>query len=146
MSTEIPVADRLEIQELVARYAFRCDTRRYAEVSELFTPDGVWDESVIGFPACAGHDAIDQAFAAAGEGLEFLIHMTGNHQLTAFASQAASGTVHLHAEGVFAGSPFRILGYYADDYARADGRWRFARRTLVEIAPTTGLEALATSA
>jgi hypothetical protein len=80
MSTEIPVADRLDIQELVARYAFRCDTKRYAEISELFAPDGVWD-----------------------------------------------------------GSAIRILGYYADDYVKVDGQWLFARRTLVEIAPTTGL-------
>ena len=142
MST-IGVDDRLEIQELVARYAFRCDTGRYGEIAELFAADGSWDESVIGLPQCTGHDAINQVFAATGEALAYLIHLCSNHQITAFDGDTASATTHLHCEGVFGGTPFRILGYYADDYVKVDGRWLFQNRKLIEIAPTTGLGAAA---
>jgi hypothetical protein len=32
----------------------------------------------------------------------------------------------------------RVYGYYADDYRKVDGWWRFAHRKLVEIMPSVG--------
>jgi hypothetical protein len=57
----VPVEHRLEIEELGARYAFRCDTGLYDQVAELFAEGGIWDESVVGLPVCEGPDAINQA-------------------------------------------------------------------------------------
>jgi SnoaL-like domain len=145
--SDIPVEDRLEIQELAARYVFRCDTARYDEVGELFAEDGVWDETVVGLPLCEGRPAIHEFFSSMAQAdLEWMIHVLGSQQLTQFDRDTASGTYHLHVEGVFNGNAVRILGYYADDYVKVDGRWLFKHRKLVEIAPSTGFEVAAAAA
>ena len=133
----IPVQVRLDLQALSARYAFRCDTKQYALVGELFTDGGVFDETVIGLPLCEGRAAIHALFTSMDGPVGFVFHMNGNHQVTAYDGATASATCHLHAEGVFHGSAFKILGYYVDDYAR-EGQWRFRKRKLVAIAPPTG--------
>jgi hypothetical protein len=137
----IPSDDRLELLDLVARYAFRCDTGRYGEVAELFTPDGVFDETAIGVPLCTGREMIDATFRALGGSIAWLIHLNSNHQVTAYAGTTAGATAHLHVEGNVGGRAVRILGYYDDRYRRVEGRWLFERRRLVEIAPTTGMSA-----
>ena len=135
---KVPIEDRLEIQDLSARYAFHCDTRRYTEIAPLFTEDGVFDESIIGLPVCRSRDAIRELFAGSNESVGFVIHINSNHQITAFSGGVASGTAHLHAEGVFNELAFRIFGYYADDYAKIDGQWLFKSRRLLAITPPTG--------
>ncbi|TAM62843.1 nuclear transport factor 2 family protein [Mycobacterium sp.] len=137
---KVPVADRLEIQEVVARYAFRCDTKNYGQVAALFTEDGTWDETVIGMPLCEGRAAIHNFFCGmADSSLEFLIHLGGNHQLTSYTGHSASGTSHLHVKGIFGGRSIEILGYYADEYEKYHDEWLLRHRRLVEIAPSVGL-------
>lgn len=136
----VPVGDRLEIQELVARYSLWTDTGDYDAVPALFAEDGTWDETVLGVPIAEGRAAIVATFGAfAGAGIDSVVHINGAHQISAFDGDTASGTSHLHAEVAAGGQVVRILGYYDDDYVKVDGAWRFARRTLVELAPTTGL-------
>lgn len=136
----VPIADRLDIQDLVALYTFRTDTRDFSNVPKLFAPDGVWDETVLGAPLCSGRDAIEGAFAAlAAADVGFVIHINGAHQISAFAGVTASGTSHLHAELMIAGHRATVFGYYADDYVKLDGTWRFAHRKLVALAPVAGL-------
>jgi hypothetical protein len=76
----IPVEDRLDLQELVARYAFRCDTKLYSEIQHLFTDDGIFDETVIGLPLCTGRPAIHELFNNVGPAVDYLIHLNCNHQ------------------------------------------------------------------
>jgi hypothetical protein len=135
----IPVEDRLDLQELGARYAFRCDTKLYEQVGELFAEDGSWDETIVGLPLCGSRKEIDEFFRSmAQSNLAYIVHINSNHQITEFQGDSASGTSHLLAEGHFNGNPIRILGYYADKYVKVDGTWLFKDRTLVEIAPSTG--------
>ena len=135
----IPVEDRLEIQELVARYAFYCDTRQYDKIDPLFAADGVFDESILGIPVARGRAAIRELFEQSGAAVTYLIHLNCNHQISEFDGHRAVGTAHLHAEGVLNGAnAFRILGYYADEYAKAAGRWLLRHRQLVAIAPLEG--------
>jgi SnoaL-like domain len=137
--SNVPVEDRLAIQELVARYAVRCDTKRYAELGELFCENGSWDETVIGLPRCDSRQAIHAFFTAMAQAdLVWMIHLNANHHISRFDGDTARGTAHLHCEGLFNGSHVRILGYYADEYAKVDGNWAFSSRELVEIAPSTG--------
>ena len=139
MST-IPMEDRLEIQDLVARYTFHTDTKDYAAVPPLFADDAVWDESVLGAPPSEGREAIEETFANfESAGIDSVIHINGCHLISAHDGDRASGSSHLHAEIRAMGRTIRILGYYADDYVKVDGAWRFASRRLVELAPTEGL-------
>jgi hypothetical protein len=135
----VPIEDRLDIQEVSARYAFRCDTKLYDQVGELFTEDGVFDETVVGLPLCETRAGIHEFFCSMKDSsLEFIIHINSNHQITEFSGDTASGTSHLHAMGHFLGNPIEILGYYSDDYAKVDGTWLLRKRLLVEITPSTG--------
>src|SRR4051812_3927893 len=138
----IPVADRLDIQDLVARYAYRCDTKDYDRVGELFAEHGSWDETAIGQPYCEGRTAIHGYFSGMGAAklVDYIIHTHSNHQIIDFAGDSASGTVHLHVEGCVFGNPIRILGYYADDYVRTGDTWLIKSRTLIEFGPSTGFK------
>jgi hypothetical protein len=138
----IPVEDRLALQELNARYAINCDTKRYTAMSGLWELNGVWDETAIGLPLCEGRAAIDEFFCGpAPAALEFIHHTTSNHLINEFDGERASGTTHLYAEGRFFGSVVRVFGYYADQYIKVDGRWLFQCRRLVEIGPSEGFPA-----
>ena len=136
---KVPVEDRLEIQALSACYAFFCDTAQYDKIDPLFAADGIFDESILGMPLTRGRAAIRDLFAATGTTIEFLIHLNCNHRITEYGGNSASGTTHLHAEGMLAGgNAFRILGYYADDYEKKAGAWLLKHRKLVAIAPLIG--------
>ena len=135
----ITVEDRLLLQELSARYAFRCDTKRYAEVGELFASDGSWDETVLGIPRCESRDAINAFFPLmSSTTLEFMIHINANHQIVENDGNSAKGTVHLHVAGRMNGKDMTIYGYYDDNYIKQDGRWLFQSRVLVAITPPLG--------
>jgi SnoaL-like domain len=134
----IPIEDRLEIQDLVARYAVACDMKKYADVEHVFAEDSTFDESILGMPVTRGNKAIAKFFCATGESVDWLIHLNCNHHINAFDGHSASATSHLHAEGMLRGTAFRIYGYYADDYVKTAGRWYIKQRQLVAIAPLVG--------
>ena len=137
--TRVPVEDRLEIQELGARYAFSCDTKSYDTVAEVFAEDGTWDETVLGFPFCGSRKEIHELFCSmAAANLKFLLHVTSNHRITAFTGDTASATSHLLVEGEYNDVPIKVIGYYADDYRKIDGEWLIQNRKLIEIGPSTG--------
>ncbi len=134
--SKVPVEDRLDIQELVARYAFFCDTAQYDKIEGLFTEDGSFDESIIGMPAANGRAALRQLFMGEGGKAKFMIHLNCNHLLHSFSGNAASGTSHLHVEAMTDdGKVLRLFGYYDDTYAKLAGEWLLRSRKLVAIAP-----------
>lgn len=137
--SDITVEDRLLIQELSAQYAFRVDTRRYADAPELFAEDGIWDETVLGIPRCESREQIAAFFPLMSEtDLEFMIHINANHQILEFDGESARGTVHLHVAGRMNGKDMTIYGYYDDTYIKRDGRWLFQSRHLVAITAPLG--------
>lgn len=141
--TAVPIADRLDIQELVALYSFGTDTGDFDSVPELFATHGIWDETVLGALLCSGREAITQAFAALADAdVGYVVHINGAHQIADFTGETASGTSHLHAELMVNGQRVTVLGYYADDYVKVDGKLRFAQRKLAELAPIAGLPAV----
>ena len=133
---KVPVEDRLDIQEVVARYAFLCDTKQYERIGEVFADDAVFDESIIGMPVTRGKAAILALFVAQGGAAEFMIHLNGNHLISEYSESAASGTSHLHVEVLMKdGRQLHFYGYYADDYDKVAGRWLLKSRTLKAIGP-----------
>jgi hypothetical protein len=140
-TTAVPVEDRLAIQDLVARYSFYCDTKRYQDCAPLFAEAGQFDETVIGIPLSDGRPAIDATFRGMDGLIDFLAHLTSNHRIGTYDTDSAAGTVHVHVLGSYQGAGLEVLGYYEDDYVKQHGQWLFARRRLVEIAPSVGLSA-----
>ena len=143
--SDIPVEDRLAIEELVSEYAFRCDTRQYERCVDLFLEDAVFDETVLGLPLCGGRPMIREAFVEGSQhmGTAFGFHLFGNHRVTAFHGDTARGTCHLLFEARARAGETRVLGYFEDDYKKVDGKWYFSRRKLLEIAPTATFESSA---
>lgn len=131
------------MQALCAEYAFAVDTLALDVVADLFTDDGVWDETVLGVPRCEGRARIAEFFTTvlAAADVPYVIHIMGGHRLTEASGAAARGTVHVHVEGLFNGDRLHVLGYYDDPYAKVDGMWRFAGRRLVALAPVPKLAA-----
>lgn len=125
------IEDRLQIQDLVSRYAYLVDSFMAAEWLEVFTPDAVLDESAFGMGRYEGHDAL-LAYAQAIAGrVEHLIHLMSNHLIWESGNDTARGTCFAIVESMQkTGARARYHVKYEDEYKRIDGRWLIHRRIL----------------
>jgi hypothetical protein len=139
--------DYIEIQQLVARYAFAIDTcgNRGYEYARLYTPDGVYIDkySEKGFSAAGGiraegYEALapvagggNQPGACANTQRWDLNHALVNHVITP-APGGATGRVYL-VELWGGTDPSHTLraGGYEDVYVKTADGWRFRTRTHV---------------
>lgn len=135
----LSAADRMELHDLVCRYAAQVDDRRFDAVAGLFT-----DDAVLAMPAPPreldpvvehnGRLAIEAALAALDE-----VPLTCHAVLGAVfdpgaTPDTATGRVtgvahHLTRRGERTADLVWHLRYH-DRYARAGERWRLARREL----------------
>jgi hypothetical protein len=138
--------DYIDIQQLVARYAFLIDTCTAGgyEFADLFTPDGGFSVSqewgVAGARKTKGREALAAAAGGDGKGgcvdpkttLGYGIsHISVNHAITP-APGGAVGKSYLLAIGV-GGNPTTIerQGGYEDVYEKTANGWRFKSRVHV---------------
>jgi hypothetical protein len=138
--------DYIDIQQLVARYAFLVDTCTAGgyEFADLFTPDGEFSVSqewgVAGARKTKGREALAAAAGGDGKGgcvdpkttLGYGIsHISVNHAITP-APGGAVGKSYLLAIGV-GGNPTTIerQGGYEDVYEKTANGWRFKSRVHV---------------
>jgi hypothetical protein len=81
-------------------------------------------------------------FEDAGDFLATVMHTCTNHVISAYSGHAASGMCYVLAEGTFKIDgqlkPFRILGYYSDEYVKQNGRWYFKAREIKLLVPSQG--------
>jgi hypothetical protein len=131
-------ADRLELTELVARYALGVDERRLDDVAGLFTQDGVLvlpepPRSLGPVHVREGRAAVRAALDAVTR-LPQTFHALAGTVLEPAGTDAATGTVactahHLSASDDAVGDRVWHLRY-SDTYRRTAEGWRFARREL----------------
>ena len=126
------LSDRLEINDLIARYSYALDSRDYDALDELFTPDAVLDYTATG--AIKGTLAEMKEFVANAftmfAGTQHLTTQTmirfSDDGDTAFAKSAC------HNPMVFGGDlapRMMIVGlWYLDTLERTPGGWRFKER------------------
>jgi hypothetical protein len=134
MPSQLSPADRIEIHEVMARYAWSLDTGDEAGFVECFCRDGelVWD--VFETPGIWRGEAALRRFIgyfrarpeSAGRQ-----HHVSNLIVTPSASGASARAYVLVALQVAAG-PHRlhVMGHYEDELRREDGRWRLARKVI----------------
>ncbi|QDQ98845.1 nuclear transport factor 2 family protein [Tomitella fengzijianii] len=136
--TALSVADRLDLADLVDRYAALVDDRDHDALGALFTPDAVLRQprppkqmdpvdEVVGRAAIAGN------FARL-DGLRATQHAVVGKVFTAGSDGAASGRIACIAHHVSV-SDDRSVDHawhltYEDVYRRTDGVWQIAARTL----------------
>jgi uncharacterized protein (TIGR02246 family) len=128
---------RAEIAELLARYAFLIDDHDFEALGELFTPD-----ARFGSPGSihAGRENIVAYYRARGE-----LYPVSLHEARGFVLQFADDE---HARGQVQGFSEQASGQhtvvtsfrYSDEYARLDGRWRFASRQVRTLYAMTHAE------
>jgi ketosteroid isomerase-like protein len=134
MTSAIPVADRLAIHELLARYAWALDTGDLDALVACFTPDAVVIEQVFEDPdRWEGHVGIRRLgqhyFSAPGfPGRQH--HVTqvlidGDDSLARV--RAFTFVTECRGEPPFV---LRFAGYYEDQVVKRHGEWLFTQRVI----------------
>jgi uncharacterized protein (TIGR02246 family) len=131
------IADRLEIQDLVARYASRVDRRDLDGVAELFTEDGALlspQGSDGEMRERRGRGQIAEAMRAL-ERYRATTHLVGQN-LAEISGETAHGETYCLAHHIIesdeGGHDNHVMAIrYMDRYRKAAGRWLFAERRLV---------------
>ena len=135
------ISDRLEIQELIARYSYALDSRDFDALDELFTADAVLDYRATG--AIRGSLAEMKDFVAnAFTMFEGTQHLTTQTLLRFDADgNTAYGKSACHNPMVFGGDlvpKMMIVGlWYVDTFARTSDGWRFKERVEEQLYNTT---------
>jgi hypothetical protein len=130
------IANRLEIIELTAKYAYRIDTHQLDLLMELWSDESpVFDEEDFGLGKVTGKDEIRHHYETEIYGqMENLCHLTTNHVINEIFESRASGTCHVFAQGdVRAGGASRATAYYKDQYVHENGMWKFSSRKVIPL-------------
>lgn len=122
------VADRLEIAELTYRYARAMDTRDWALMEQVFTPDATANLDDNLFPK--DRDEIVATIRGAIEACDVTHHMMSNHEVAVGGDTA---TLQLqcqafHGRGQGADqATLEALAHYDADLVRTAEGWRITR-------------------
>ncbi|MFI6430427.1 nuclear transport factor 2 family protein [Rhodococcus oryzae] len=131
-------ADRLDLADLVGRYAAAVDGRDTAALAGLFTTDAEFVQPAAlvrrgQSPTVAGPEQITATVLGAVGHLHSTHHAVGQQVLTV-EGDAADGLVYCQAHHIYrVEDGFRdnsLAIRYRDSYRRVDGRWLVARREL----------------
>lgn len=131
--SELPRAlqDRLEIDDLLVRYATALDGQDWDLLRTCFTPDARADYEIAG-----SNDGIDEIVATCRQalgGLDASQHLIGNVVVEVDGDEARA-RCYLHAQHVLVSpngtNTFVVAGTYSDRLVRTPDGWRIAQRHL----------------
>ena len=130
MLTLLQMSDRLEIQDLIARYAHAIDDRDWNALDAIFTADAVIDYTELG--GAKGNLAETKAYlATAMAGFPAFQHLSATSRIDIDGDAAKARTIlfnpmvipHEGSEQVM------FIGlWYCDELARTDKGWRIVHR------------------
>ncbi|GAB2888117.1 nuclear transport factor 2 family protein [Nocardioides pacificus] len=151
----LSVEDRLDLVDLVHRYAARVDDRDAAGVGALFTDDGVLASPAPPRSLDPVHESVGPDGVAATMGqlaaIPLTVHTIVGHVVDALSADEATGRTTCVAHHVTErdGRPVDLVWHvrYLDAYRRTASGWRFARRDLhvdvVESRPVSAARGIA---
>jgi ketosteroid isomerase-like protein len=121
------LTSRLDIRDLVDRYALAVDQQDVDALVGLYTPDGEFERIQ---KTIVGTEDLRTFYAGMVARYHPTRHLPSVHVITELGPTAASGiqtgTAELGEDGVLLRAAYR----FRDTYARLDGEWRFRRRSL----------------
>ncbi|GAA5050470.1 nuclear transport factor 2 family protein [Nocardia callitridis] len=125
------ISDRMEIQDLMVRYAHAVDTAQWELLDEIFTPDAHIDYSAMG-GAAGGLTETKRFLAAMLPNFPAFQHMIGNSAIALDGDTATARTM-CHNPMVVSGGEgppsLMLCGlWYLDTFVRLDGTWRIKTR------------------
>lgn len=128
------INDRIEIDELLARYSRALDLRHFDELEGIFTSDAEFDAGGLGHPH--GPAAIRAMIEGTIGGLDATQHLVGK-SIIEFGEDGDSADVrtYLISQHIRESAPGPIKHYflggeYADRVVRTADGWRIAYRRL----------------
>ncbi len=128
----LSVEDRLDIGDLLVRYATGIDRRDWDLFRTVFTEDCVSDYGDIG--TWHGVEEITSFMERAHSGAGHTQHKITNLAVTATAEGATArsyvDSVVMGLDGV---DGVQAIGFYDDVLVRADGRWQVAQRSFTLV-------------
>lgn len=122
--------DRFAISDLVVQYATLLDDAQWDALGELFTTDGVFGSP---HSTTVGRAAVIENFKVKHAPFTWTWHDPHGQTVEFDDDDHARGTVIGYAELGNAEGTIVTSIRYLDDYRREDGRWRFARRTVLSL-------------
>lgn len=132
MTTSFGPADRLEIHELTARYAWSLDTGDEDAFVDCFCRDGelVWDvfEAEGRWGGAAALRAFIGYFRQRPESAGRQHHVSNLIVTPTDSGATAKSYVAVALRREPGPHQLHVMGYYEDELQREQGRWRFARR------------------
>lgn len=121
------ISDRLEIQDLLARYSAAIDARRWDDLDDLFTHDAVIDYTETG--GIRGTLAEQKDYLAAVlPSFQGTQHLTATSTIELDGDTARVRTICFNPMVVDDGHVFFVGLWYRDVLARVADRWRFSER------------------
>jgi 3-phenylpropionate/cinnamic acid dioxygenase small subunit len=125
-------ADRLEISDVLLRYATGIDTRDWPLFRTVFTEDCELDYGEIG--TWHGADAVVDFMVAAHEMAGHTMHRITNRVI---AVDGDTATARAYVDALIMSqdntSGVNAAGFYDDEFVRADSGWRIARRRFTTV-------------
>jgi hypothetical protein len=131
MLTLQEISDRLEIQDILARYSDAVDRRAFDELDEIFTADAIIDYSAMGGPS--GDIGTSKEFLRlALPGFASHQHLMGLARITIDGDAASCRTPCHNPMLLRAGEPDMMTCglWYVDVLDRTPEGWRIHTRTL----------------
>ena len=117
--------DRAAISELLARFCLYADQRRWEDLVNLYTEDGVFD--VMG--PVKGRAAILEAVGHLPGVWQHWFHFVSN-EIVELDGDRARAVSYFNAPYSAGGVSSNAFGRYDDELERVDGEWQFAARVL----------------
>ena len=125
------LADRLEIEDLLTRYAWALDHKQFDELNDVFTADAHLDYTSSGGEAGAYAD-VKAWLAKVLPQFPAYQHLVTNKQITVTGDRATSRAEFYNpmvmAKRDGSTSIFFVGGEYHDDLARTPKGWRITKR------------------
>lgn len=126
-----------EIRQLTHKYFFAWDIDDIDMATNVFTEDGVNDESSLGVPyVVRGHAQLRSNYEEIRPTMTHSFHMVGGHIID------FDDDDHAHGTNVFDGVAILVGGqevsgkhYFADTYVRTPEGWRIATRKAHTLMP-----------
>lgn len=125
---KLPAEDILEIQQLVASISYMVDERRWDDLPVLYTEDGVFDASDVGYPAVEGQAALRQHMETANHPLAHYTTNTIVRPIDHDNAEAVSMVIGAWQDGTMSGG-----ANYRDHVVRTAQGWRMKRRIVAQV-------------
>jgi 3-phenylpropionate/cinnamic acid dioxygenase small subunit len=131
--SDLTTADRLQIQEVLARYSHCVDRARWEAFPELFTSDCRLDLSQL-MGSYEGHAGIRKFSDTLAPLNVFMRHLVTNIVIEGDGERAHVESYVVAVTGS-AATPSSTTGFYDDELVKQNGRWLIHRRRLALDVP-----------